>query len=160
MGIFNKEKFDTGKQTWKTPDIIFLPLDSEFSFETDLACDEENKLCPIGFTEQDESLSKEWVGVNWLNPPFGKVKLWVKKAYEETRKDGTIIVMLIFSKTNTVWWHDYVMRAKEVRLIKGRPKFKGAKHGLPFPLSIVVFQKTNTPVKFSTFELKKTKQTK
>jgi len=155
MGIFNKDKFDTGKQTWNTPDNIFQPLNKEFNFEHDLACDNENKLCLKGFTEQDNSLSKEWNGINWLNPPFGKVKLWVKKAYEESRKDGVIIVMLIFSKTNTNWWHDYVMKAKEVRLIKGRPKFKGNDHGLPFPISIVIFEKSLNPVKFSTFNLEK-----
>ena len=154
MGIFNKEKFDTGKQTWKTPDSVFISLNSEFHFETDLACDETNRLCPKGYTEKENSLTKTWVGVNWLNPPFGKVKLWVKKAYEESRKEDTIIVMLIFSKTNTVWWHDYVMKAKEIRLIEGRPIFEGASGGLPFPLSIIVFEKTDEPVKLSTFDIR------
>ena len=31
----------------------------------------------------------------------------------------------------------------EIRFIRGRPKFKGAKYGLPQPLSIVIFRPSN-----------------
>ena len=51
--------------------------------------------------------------------------------------------MLIPARTNTKWWHDYCMKAKEVRFLKGRPKFKGNIHGLPQPLAIIVFDRSS-----------------
>jgi len=61
--------------------------------------------------------------------------------------------MLIPARTNTVWWHDYCMKAKEIRFIKGRPKFGDAKHGLPQPLAIVIFAKHYGETKFSSFSI-------
>ena len=45
---------------------------------------------------------------------------------------------LIPSRTDTRYWHDYCMKANEIRLIKGRVKFSG-KDPAPFPSAIVVF---------------------
>ncbi len=73
-----------------------------------------------------------------MNPPFGTQGAWVRKAYSESLRKGTTVVCLLPARTNTNWWHDYVMKG-EVRFIRGRPKFKGAEHGLPQPLAIVVF---------------------
>jgi hypothetical protein len=73
-----------------------------------------------------------------MNPPYNNVGKWIKKAYEESLQ-GAIVVCLVQSRTNTNWWHDYCMEG-EVRFIKGRPKFKGCKHGLPQPLAIVIFK--------------------
>ena len=73
-----------------------------------------------------------------MNPPFRVQKQWVIKASEESKK-GATVVMLLPTRTNTNWWHDYVMQG-EVRFLRGRPKFKGAEHGLPQPLAIVVFR--------------------
>lgn len=47
--------------------------------------------------------------------------------------------MLIPSRTDTKWWHEYVMKAKEIRFIKGRLKFSGHKNSAPFPSCIVIF---------------------
>ena len=65
-------------------------------------------------------------------------KKWIEKAYKESLKDSTIVVCLVPARTNTNWWHTYCMKG-EIRFICGRPKFKGAKHGLPQPLAIVIF---------------------
>ena len=73
-----------------------------------------------------------------MNPPFGVQGKWIKKAYNESLK-GTTVVCLMPSRTNTNWWHDYCMKG-EIRFVRGRPIFKGAKHGLPQPLSIVIFR--------------------
>jgi hypothetical protein len=57
-------------------------------------------------------------------------------------KDGTteIVVMLLPARTDTRWWHEWVMKG-EVRFIRGRLKFGGAKNSAPFPSVIVVFKK-------------------
>ena len=44
------------------------------------------------------------------------------------------------ARTDTRYFHDYIYRkAKEIRFIKGRLKFGGAKTGAPFPSMIVIF---------------------
>lgn len=130
--------FNSVKQDWETPDEIYLPLAQEFNFSLDVCASTENAKCERFFTESDNALLKDWDGVCWMNPPFNNKKQWVKKAYESAM-GGATVVCLLPSRTNTNWWHDYCMKG-EVRFIRGRPKFKGAKHGLPQPLSIVIFR--------------------
>jgi hypothetical protein len=53
------------------------------------------------------------------------------------------VVMLIPARTDTAWWHDYVVKADEVRFLRGRVKFvkPGVKSdAAPFPSAIVVFR--------------------
>ena len=133
-----KTKFSTGKQDWETPDEIFMPLDKEFNFTIDVCANYDNAKCSHYYTEESNALTQKWEGVCWMNPPFGEQGKWVKKAFEESQK-GCTVVCLLPAITNTNWWHNYVMKG-EVRFIKGRPRFKGAKHGLPQPLAIVVFR--------------------
>jgi len=136
---FFKTKFGTGKQDWETPDSLFEPLNSEFKFTLDVCADLDNSKCSRYYSKSDDALSKTWDGVCWMNPPFGNQGAWVRKAYSESKRSGTTVVCLLPARTNTNWWHDFAMKG-EVRFIRGRPKFKGAKHGLPQPLAIVIFR--------------------
>ena len=77
-------------------------------------------------------------GVNFVNPPYSQIKAWCKKAYDEWQK-GKTVVMLIPSRTDTAYWHDYIMKADEIRFIRGRLKFSGAKYNAPFPSAVIVF---------------------
>jgi hypothetical protein len=91
------------------------------------------------FTKHDDGLKQDWLGTCWMNPPYGReIGLWVKKAFDESKKHGSIIVCLVPARTDTKWWHDYAMKA-DVKFIKGRLKFGGAKHGAPFPSALLVF---------------------
>ena len=47
--------------------------------------------------------------------------------------------MLIPARTDTRYWHDYVMKAAEIHLVKGRLKFGDSKNSAPFPSAVVVF---------------------
>ena len=132
-------KFESKKQDWETPDEIFDPLNIEFGFTLDVCASDGNKKCDYFFSENDDGLTKSWANhICWMNPPFGQQGHWVRKAYLESKHRNTIIVCLLPARTNTNWWHDCCMRG-EVRFIRGRPKFKGAKYGLPQPLAIVIF---------------------
>lgn len=136
------------KLDYETPDEFFKKLHKEFKFTIDLAANRKNHKCklwlgpgsPWGENFYD-ALKVSWVGYRgWLNPPYGsELKHWIKKAYEESNQPGTLVVMLIPSRTDTRFWHDYVMNAAEIRYIKGRIKFKGTKTGAPFPSAVVVF---------------------
>ena len=154
-----KDKFVSINQEWQTPDNIFQPLNNEFHFQIDLAGSQINKRCERVFTKTDDTFKQNWQGICWLNPEFKTVKKWVKKAYEDSEKFNSTIVVLVLSKTNTNWWRDYVMKAKEVRFINQKIRFKaiesdynGKDYGLAFPACIVVFQKHEGVTKFSMFE--------
>ena len=134
-------KFESKKQTWETPDELFIPLNDEFSFTLDVCATSENNKCENYFSPEEDGLSRKWSGICWMNPPFGEQGKWVKKAYEASQ-NGCVVICLLPARTNTNWWHDYCMKG-EIRFIRGRPKFKGAKYGLPQPLAIVIFSGNN-----------------
>lgn len=82
---------------YETPKWLFDALDDEFDFQFDLACNKENAKCTNFFTEEDNSLSKEWHKIGdgwlWLNPPYSPLKPWIVKAQEENRKGARIVVL-------------------------------------------------------------------
>ncbi len=53
---------------------------------------------------------------------------------------GKTVVFLIPSRTDTRWWHDYVMQADEIRFLRGRLKFGEAKNSAPFPSAVAIFR--------------------
>ena len=150
-------KFNSAKQEWETPDNLFRVLDEEFHFDIDLAASSSNAKCDKYFSEKDDAMELAWQGTCWLNPPYGangkyKLSEWVKKSFEEAECGKTTIVALIPARTNTNWWHKYCMKAYEIKFIKGRPKFGGAKYGLPQPLAVVVFSGVHEMPRVSTLE--------
>lgn len=143
----NDVVFSTGNPEWATPRQLFAALDAEFGFTLDPCATPENATCPRYFTRADDGLSRSWASsVVFCNPPYGYgIGKWVQKAYEEAQK-GAPVVCLIPAKTETRYWHDYVMRAAEIRLIRGRLRFSGHAVNAPFPSAVVVFrQGTHTP---------------
>ena len=131
--------FSSATDQWETPQAFFDVLDAEFHFEVDVCALPENAKCEAFFTPNDDGLAQEWRGVCWMNPPYGRqIGRWVKKAYESA-KDGATVVCLLPARTDTAWWHDYCAKG-EVRFIRGRLKFGGAKSSAPFPSAVVVFR--------------------
>jgi len=127
--MFNKVLFSSAHDNWSTPKEVYASLDAEFRFDDDP--------CPL---YGDGGLEREWGGVAFVNPPYSKIKDWCKKAYNEWQK-GKTVVMLIPSRTDTRYWHEYIMKATEIRFIKGRLKFGDSKGTAPFPSAIVVFER-------------------
>lgn len=122
--------FSSLRMDWKTPKGVYEKLDNEFHFNHDP--------CPPNYTV--DGLTSEWGGCSFVNPPYGsELKKWIKKGFEEWKK-GKTVVMLIPSRTNTIAWHEYIMKATEIRFIKGRLKFDDQKNSAPFPSAIVVFK--------------------
>lgn len=89
-----------------------------------------------------------------MNPPYGRqIGNWVKKATEAAAARKATVVCLLPARTDTAWWHDYVMKANEIRLIRGRLKFGDGKGSAPFPSAIVVFRKGLTSsIKINSYE--------
>lgn len=155
MGQFDSNKFKGEKVEWETPLGFFTPLNKEFGFTLDVAADEENKKCNSFYSIEQDGLNQDWSNqICWCNPPYGRiVPKWIEKAKEEAKK-GATSVLLILAKTNTKWFHNLCMNANEIRFVKGRPKFVGAKDGLPFPLMLVIFKPKNEPCKIGSYDWK------
>ena len=127
------------REDWETPQELFEELNREFNFELDVCADESNRKCERYFTKTQNGLAQSWGGVTaWCNPPYGRdIASWVKKAAEES---GTV-VMLLPARTDTRWFHEFVWKKTEIRFIKGRLKFGGAKASAPFASMVVIFRR-------------------
>lgn len=136
--------FTSTTEEWGTPRDFFAMLDAEFGFTLDVCATEHNAKVPLFFDRQDDGLAQPWAPhVCWMNPPYGRViGAWVEKAYREA-KNGATVVCLIPARTDTAYWHDYAMKADEIRLVRGRLHFEGVEskgHNAPFPQAVVVFR--------------------
>ena len=140
--MINAALFSSSTDEWATPQWLFDSLNEEFGFTLDPCALPNNAKCEKYFTPQDNGLLQDWGGeIVFCNPPYGKaIANWVRKCSEESKKPNTTTVMLIPARTDTRYFHDYIYRkAKEIRFIKGRLKFGGAKTNAPFPSMIVIF---------------------
>ncbi len=121
--------FSSQSDNWRTPEKFYKELNKEFGFDFD----------PCPANPKFDGLKIDWGSCNFVNPPYSEISKWVEKAYNENKK-GKTVVMLIPSRTDTKWWHEYIMKANEIRFIKGRLKFSGHKNSAPFPSAVVVFK--------------------
>lgn len=136
-----KAMFSSQSDEWETPQWLFDELNEEFNFTLDPCANAQNAKCPKFYTKEDDGLSKSWAGETvFMNPPYGReISRWVKKAYEEWRNNGTTVVCLLPARTDTRWFHEYVLPYAEIRFLKGRLKFGNAKNSAPFPSMIAIF---------------------
>ena len=125
-------------------DIFYDELNEEFHFTLDAAATHKSAKCKKYFTPQDDGLKQNWNNnIVFCNPPYGKdICKWVRKAYEESKR-GTTIVLLIPSRTDTKYFHDYIYGKAELRFVRGRLKFTDengmTKGPSPFPSLLVVY---------------------
>lgn len=131
--------FSSKTEEWATPQDFFDDLNNEFNFTLDVCADDNNHKCQKYFTKSDDGLKMNWGGQTvWCNPPYGRqISSWVEKC---ANHNGTA-VMLLPARTDTRWFHDYIYHKAEIRFIKGRLKFGGAKNPAPFPSIVVIFRK-------------------
>ena len=138
----NKElHFKSEKQTWETPLDFFSKLDQLFSFTLDACASSDNAKVGNYYTVEQNALIKDWQGVVWCNPPYGREQVkFIQKAYDESVKHGSIVVCLIPARPDTKVWQDLIFdKANQICFIKGRLKFGNSKDAAPFPSALVVF---------------------
>lgn len=139
--MLNKALFSSNSDEWATPIEIFNELNNEFNFNLDVCATEYNHKCNLFFTQKDDGLSKKWGGYRvFCNPPYSNISEWVKKAYYESYKPDTLIVLLIPARTDTKYFQEYIYHRAEIRFIKGRLKFGDSKTSAPFPSMIVIYR--------------------
>ncbi len=136
--------FSSRTDLWETPQDLFDELDREFHFTLDVCAIAENAKCAAFYSPAEDGLAQPWSGVCWMNPPYGRrISLWVAKAWRSA-EEGATVVALLPSRTDTAWWHDYVLKAV-CRPVRGRIRFNdsnGTNRGAraPFPNVVVVFK--------------------
>ncbi len=119
--------FSSKTDLWATPAGFFADLDAEFHFSLDPCATPENAKCKRYFTAKQDGLKRA-------------VGEWVKKAYEESKKPGTLVVCLLPARTDTRWFHDYIIKKAKIRFVRGRLKFGDGKAPAPFPSMVVIFE--------------------
>ena len=137
MRRINKLKihFSSLRSHWRTPEDLYNLLNEEFHFDFDP--------CPYNNNPAFDGLTIEWGNVNFCNPPYGRmIGKWILKGFQEWQK-GRTVVFLIPSRTDTRWWHKFIMKATEIRFIEGRLRFSSYHNSAPFPSAIVIFKCLN-----------------
>jgi len=133
--------YSSKSNNWATPQPLFDKLSEIFGeFTLDPCATPANAKCSRFFTEEDDGLAQSWnEEMVFMNPPYGReISKWIQKAYQESFK-GADVVCLIPARTDTSWWHDFVMHASKIILLRGRVRFEGGKNSAPFPSAVVEF---------------------
>lgn len=109
---------------FRTPDALYAALDREFGFQLDAACTRANQKAPEGLARDlgRSGLLEPWrPGPVWCNPPYSDIGPWLQRARLYVAET---VVLLLPSDTSTAWWHDQVLRASEIRFLRGRVWFE------------------------------------
>ena len=137
--------FSSKTGEWATPQDFFDKLNWRFGpFNLDPCASPDNAKHTTYYTEADNGLAQDWTGHTvFVNPPYGRgIEQWIRKGYESAEaSEDTKVGMLIPARTDTKYWHDYVMKAEYVYFVKGRLKFGDSDNSAPFPSAVVVFRK-------------------
>lgn len=149
--------FSSDKNDWETPQRLFDELDHHYHFTLDAAASHTNHKVDRYFTADDDGLAQDWGGETvFCNPPYGNKEtgIWTKKCFEEAKKPGTTVVLLIPARTDRASFHDYIYNKPGVTIqfLRGRLAFEvdgqpildrsGVATKAPFPSMIVVFKGT------------------
>lgn len=166
----------SGRNTWATPKLLWDKLNKEFRFTLDVCATMKNRKCGWYLSSEfgGDGLTQDWTKVNfgttplaaphvcWCNPPYtddaGKPAIgrWLGKCYQ-TAQQGTQCVAIVVNDCSTKWWHDWAVKAAEVRYLiggqegsrtgpfrNGRVRFVGSKSGPTHSQVVLVY---SSPVK-------------
>lgn len=137
--------------TWETPQPFFDALHREFNFTLDVCALPGTAKVSRYFTPDTDGLKHSWEGETFfMNPPYGRgqnVHQWVKKAYDDTRESGTGVCLLPAS-LDTKWFHEYCLKANEIRVVRDRLWFRldGAAARANHASIVVVFKPDSVPL--------------
>ena len=106
---------------WYTPPEIFETLDLVFDLDPASPNNQPVYLPAINwYTKEDDGLKQDWYGKVWLNPPYtrNEMGLWLQKFIDNGNG-----VALLFARSDTKWFHEYIPQMDSVLFKKGRVKF-------------------------------------
>ncbi len=119
-GFTHESAYNESKE-WYTPPEIFNALGIKFDVDPASPGKKIVSWIPARkhLTVLDNGLTSKWDGRVWLNPPYGAdTPKWLRRLV----KHGNGIA-LVFSRTDTEWFHKYAARADAICFLRGRIRF-------------------------------------
>lgn len=120
------------KDEWLTPPFVTDAL-GPFDLDPCAPINPPWNIAENRFTILHDGLALDWFGFVWCNPPYGReTPKWLAKMKEHNNG-----IALIFARTDTKMFHDYVFNADAILFLKGRLSFydvqgnKGGTAGAP-----------------------------
>ena len=128
-GSFNKH--DSRNNAAQTPEWLYKELDETHAFDFDP--------CPGGDNTVDGlAETTEWGKSNYVNPPYGRIKWWLRKGLAERNK-GKKSVFLVPFRPHCKYWQTLVVdEAQCVHIICNKIAFSG--YSLPFPGTLCLIE--------------------
>ena len=146
--LMPRQRPGRSRQDYPTPSNFLDAVKRKFSVEKwsiDLAADDNNKVVPQyygkGSCLGEDSLVENWAswkGDLWLNPPFGNIELWVRKAYESTQCGSNRIFVLVPASMGSNWFANWVFDKARVILMRPRLSFDGV-NSYPKDLMLLIY---------------------
>ena len=137
----NPVLYSSRSEEWPTPKVFFEQLNSEFHFSLDPCATAAKAKCKRYFTKRDDGLAQDWGHhVVFCNPPYGRdIIRWTEKCYQAPLS-GATVVLLVHARTDTRWFHDFVLGKAELRFVRGRLRFADGKQSAPFPSLVAIYR--------------------
>ena len=140
----NTVHFSSERDEWGTPQAFFDVLNLWYGpFTLDPCATVDNAKCKRFYTREQDGLAQSWAGERvFMNPPYGReIGAWCEKAHRSVEAEPrAVVVGLLPARTDTAWWHNWVMKADRIVLLRGRLRFGGAPSGAPFPSCVVIWE--------------------
>ena len=123
-GFTHEHNSKKNKIEWYTPEWLFQKMG--IAFDLDPAAPEGGLPwipASVFYSKQDDGLVQPWSGMVWLNPPYGnETSKWLARMHDH--RNG---IALVFSRTDSKWFHDYATKADAILYLKRRVRFVDAK---------------------------------
>lgn len=120
MGRVSHWEPSTGaSDEWYTPAYVFAALDVAFDMDVAHPPYPMETHVPARIKLHSDSLSQDWYGFVWMNPPFGgrnSLAPWLKKFFDHGNG-----IALVPDRTSAPWFHDAWARAD---LVMFTPKIR------------------------------------
>lgn len=116
----SKYNYDYAENDYKTPPELYQKALERFEkniFALDACCSDENIPAHSYYKNgQENGLECDWMNHTWCNPPFNECKKWIEKAYKENQEQDIAIAMILPVRTETKYWHDYILHNPNVEI--------------------------------------------
>jgi hypothetical protein len=108
---------------WYTPPYVFDALGSRFDMDVAHPGGDYATWVPARKKIAQASLTAQWSGFVWMNPPFGGrngLLPWLEKFCQHGNG-----IALVPDRTSAPWWQQYVRRMEAVLFVSPKIKFIG-----------------------------------
>ena len=119
-GFTHESTYNESKE-WYTPREIFTGLGMHFDLDPCSPGKDVVSWIPASqhYTFKDNGLITPWMGKVFMNPPYGSdTAKWFRKLALWGNGIG-----LVFARSDTKWFHEFIPMADAICFIKGRVQF-------------------------------------